>query len=187
MSHSRCRSLEVLLFPEALDDYITPDNPVRFIDAFVTNLDLAELGFARVTPAVTGRPSYAPADLLKLYIYDYLNRLRSSRILERETRCNLEVMWLLGKLAPDFKTIADFRRDNLAPLKAVCREFTLVCKQLDLFGGELVAIDGSKSRAVNSRQQNFNQTKLAHCVHGIDEKIAAYLLEMEQRPAINIF
>jgi len=112
---------EVLLFPEALDDYITPENPVRFIDAFISSLDLGELGFTRATPAATGRPAYAPADLLKLYLYGYLNRVRSSRLLEREAARNVEVMWLLGKLTPDFKTIADFRKDNLAAIKRVCR------------------------------------------------------------------
>jgi transposase len=117
---------EVLLFPEAIEDYIAEDNPVRFIDAFVSSLDLAELSFARTTPAATGRPAYDPADLLKLYIYGYLNHLRSSRMLEREAGRNVEVMWLLLKLAPDFKTIADFRKDNLSAIKAVCRAFTLL-------------------------------------------------------------
>ena len=140
---------EVLLFPEALDDYITSENPTRFIDAFVRNLDLSELGFTHATPAQTGRPAYDPADLLKLYIYGYLNRVRSSRMLERETTRNVEVMWLIGKLTPDFKTIADFRKDNLQAIKSVCREFTLVCKRLDLFGGELVAVDG-EPRSVQS-------------------------------------
>jgi transposase len=121
---------EVLLFPEAIDDYIPEDNPVRFVDAFVLNLDLAELGFTRATPAATGRPAYDPADLLKLYIYGYLNRVRSSRMLEREAQRNVEVMWLLSKLTPDFKTIADFRKDNLEAIKAMCREFTLLCKEV---------------------------------------------------------
>lgn len=135
---------DVLLFPEALDDYITAENPVRFIDAFVDSLDLVALGFTHATAAETGRPSYAPADLLRLYIYGYLNRVRSSRLLEREAHRNVEMMWLLGKLTPDFKTIADFRKDNLAAIKRVCREFTLLCKRLELFGGELVAIDGRR-------------------------------------------
>ena len=158
----------VLLFPEALDDYITEGNPVRFIDAFVSSLDLADLGFARAEPAATGRPAYDPADLLKLYIYGYLNRVRSARMLERETQRNVEVMWLLSKLTPDFKTIADFRKDNLGAIKAVCREFTLLCKKLALFSGELVAIDGSKFRAVNSRKRNFNPSKLARIIKSID-------------------
>ena len=135
---------EVLLFPEAIDDYSTEDNPVRFIDAFVSSLDLAQLDFTRAAPAATGRPAYDPADLLKLYIYGYLNRVRSSRMLEREATRNVEVMWLLSKLTPDFKTIADFRKDNLEAIKRVCREFTLLCKKMDLFGGELVAIDGRR-------------------------------------------
>src|SRR3989441_1800620 len=133
---------QVMLFPESVEDYITEDNPVRFIDAFVSSLDLGEMGFRRAEPAETGRPAYDPGDLLRLYLYGYLNRVRSSRMLERETKVNLEVMWLLGKLSPDFKTIADFRRDNLKAIKQVCREFSLRCRKLKLFGGELVAIDG---------------------------------------------
>jgi transposase len=174
---------EILLFPEALDDYITPANPVRFIDAFVTSLDLVALGFTHATPAETGRPAYAPADLLRLYIYGYSNRVRSSRLLERESQRNVEVMWLVGKLTPDFKTIADFRQDNLTAIKSVCREFTLVCKKLELFGGELVAVDGSKFRALNSRKRNFSQQKLERSIKMIDEKIAAYLRQMDQEDA----
>jgi len=171
---------EVLLFPEALDDYITPDNPVRFIDAFVTSLDLSELGFTRAVPAATGRPAYDPATLLKLYVYGYLNRIRSSRLLEREAGRNLEVMWLIGKLAPDFKTIADFRRDNLAAIKAVCREFTLLCRRLELFGGELVAIDGSKFKAVNNRKRNFSLKRLERAIAAINEKIDAYVATLDE-------
>lgn len=182
MSHIRgADRSEVLLFPEALDDDIGQDNPVRFIEAFVVNRNVAELGFARATPATTGRPGYNPADLLKLYIYGYLNRVRSSRMLEREAGRNVEVMWLLCKLTPDFKTIADFRKDNLAAIKAVCREFTLLCKKLELFGGELVALDGSTFRAVNNRKRNFNPTKLAPLIQSIDERIALYLAPREQR------
>ncbi len=144
---------EVLLFPPSLDEYITEENPVRFIDAFVDHLDLQALGFKRAVAAPTGRPAYHPGDLLKLYLYGYLNRVRSSRLLERETQRNVEVMWLLKKLTPDFKTIADFRKDNLVALRAVCRAFTLLCKELELFGGELVAIDGSKFQAVNKCNQ----------------------------------
>src|SRR5450432_3495744 len=131
---------QVILFPETVEDYITEDNPVRFIDAFVGSLELAELGFTRASPAETGRPAYDPGDLLRLYLYGYLNRVRSSRGLEREAARNLEVIWLLRKLRPDFKTIADFRRDNASGIKAVCRDFTLLCRRLELFGGELVAI-----------------------------------------------
>ena len=171
---------EVLLFPEALDDYITPENPVRFVDAFVSSLDLSELGFTRAVPASTGRPAYDPATLLKLYVYGYLNRVRSSRLLEREAGRNVEVMWLVGKLAPDFKTIANFRRDNLAAIKAVCREFTLLCRRLELFGGELVAIDGSKFKAVNNRKRNFSQKRLERAISAIDEKINSYVESLDE-------
>jgi len=171
---------EVLLFPEALDDYITPENPVRFIDAFVSSLDLSELGFTRAVPASTGRPAYDPATLLKLYVYGYLNRVRSSRLLEREAGRNVEVMWLVGKLAPDFKTIANFRRDNLAAIKAVCREFTLLCRRLELFGGELVAIDGSKFKAVNNRKRNFSEKRLERAISAIDEKIDSYVESLDE-------
>src|SRR5207249_1354015 len=174
---------QVILFPESVEDYITEDNPVRFIDAFVSSLDLAELGFRRAQPAETGRPAYAPGDLLRLYLYGYLNRVRSSRMLERETKVNLEVMWLLGKLNPDFKTIADFRRDNLQAIKQVCREFTLLCRKLKLFGGELVAIDGSKFKAVNNRRRNFNETRLTKAIKAIAEKIDGYLQELDQADA----
>lgn len=169
-----------LLLPEAIDDYITPENPVRFIDAFVASLKLQELGFQKALPAYTGRPSYDPGDLLRLYLYGYLHRTRSSRLLEKECHRNLEVIWLLRTLKPDFKTIADFRRDNKAPLGKVCREFTLLCKKLDLFGGELVAVDGSKFKAVNSRDKNFNEKKLQELLARIDEKIARYLKDLDQ-------
>jgi transposase len=125
---------DVLLFPEAIDDYVTSDNPVRFIEAFVDNLDLHELAFSRTQPSHTGRPAYSPGDMLKLYIYGYLNRLRSSRSLERECSRNLEVIWLMRKLRPDFKTIANFRKDNTEAIKLICRQFTLLCKRLELFG-----------------------------------------------------
>jgi transposase len=165
----------VLLFPPSLEEYITDDNPVRFIDAFVDQLDLHDLGFTRAVASPLGRPAYHPGDLLKLYIYGYLNRLRSSRLLEREARRNVELMWLLKKLTPDFKTIADFRKDNLLPLQQVCRAFTLLCKELDLFGGELVAVDGSKFKAVNNRKRNFTTEKLSKALVHSDEKIAEYL------------
>src|SRR6266446_1477329 len=171
---------QVILFPETVEDYITEDNPVRFIDAFAAGLDLAELGFTRASPAETGRPAYDPGDLLRLYLYGYLNRVRSSRMLEREAKVNLEVMWLLGKLTPDFKTVADFRRDNLAAIKAVCREFTLLCRKLKLFGGELVAIDGSKFKAVNNRRRNFNEARLSKAIKAMDEKISGYLSSLDQ-------
>ncbi|MEP6821632.1 MAG: transposase, partial [Chthoniobacterales bacterium] len=135
---------EVLLLPEALEDYLAPENPVRFLDAFVARLDLARAGFRHALVPATGRSPYDPGDLLRLYLYGYLNRVRSSRALEREAARNLEVIWLLRKLRPDFKAIADFRRDNAAGIKAAGREFTLLCRRLQLFGGELVAIDSTK-------------------------------------------
>jgi transposase len=136
-----CDRDQTLLLPNSVADYIGPDNPVRFVEAFVDQLDLQEAGFCRVEPKETGRPGYDPADLLKLYIYGYLNRVRSSRRLEAETRRNLEVIWLLRGLTPDFKTIADFRKDNRCAFKPVFRQFVLLCRKLDLFGGELLAVD----------------------------------------------
>jgi transposase len=175
---------QVMLFPESVEEYITEDNAVRFIDAFVASLDLGQLGFMRAQPAETGRPAYDPGDLLRLYLYGYLNRVRSSRMLERETKVNLEVMWLLGKLTPDFKTIADFRRDNLKAIKQVCREFTLLCLKLKLFGGELVAIDGSKFKAVNNRRRNFNEARLGKAIKALDEKISSYLSSLDEADAV---
>src|SRR3954471_18155526 len=146
---------QTLLLPEAVNDYVGPENPVRFIDAFVKELDLAAAGFARVSPEATGRPGYAPADLLKLYIYGYLNRIRSSRRLEAETHRNIEVIWLLRHLKPDFKTIADFRRINHKAFRPVFRQFVLLCRELDLFGKELLAVDGTRIKAVNNKDRNF--------------------------------
>jgi transposase len=174
---------EVIVFPERLDDYMTEDNPVRFIDAVVDELDLAAYGFHRAMPAATGRPGYAPGDLLKLYLYGYLYRLRSSRRLEQETHRNIELMWLLKKLRPDHKTIADFRKHNLKPIRQVCRTFTLLCKQLDLFGAELVAIDGSKFRAVNAQERNFTKDRLTKLLAQIDECSEAYLQELDHSDA----
>jgi transposase len=171
------------LLPERLEDYVSAENPVRFLDAFVDSLDLAALGFQRALPNDTGRPPYAPGDLLRLYLYGYLNRLRSSRRLEREAQRNVELLWLLHQLRPDFKTIADFRKDNLAALRGVCREFTLLCRQLDLFGGELVAIDGSKLRAVNSKRRNFSEHKLHATAAEIDAKIDNYLQQLDAADA----
>jgi transposase len=171
---------QVVMFPESLDEYIADDNPVRFIDAFVDSLDVQALGFKRAVPMERGRPPYHPGDLLKLYVYGYLNRIRTSRMLEREAQRNVEVMWLLGKLAPDFKTIADFRRDNGKPIRAVFREFTVMCRRLELFGGQLVAIDGSKFKAANSRDRNFTERKLKRLQKRADEKIERYLEELDQ-------
>ena len=170
---------QAVLFPEVIDDYIAADHPVRLLDAFVTGLDLVALGFAHAQTATTGRPPYDPGDLLRLYLYGYLNRVRSSRRLEAEAARNLEVIWLLRRLKPDFKTIADFRKDNGAALKGVCREFTLLARKLDLFGGELVAIDGSKFRAQNAKDRNFSAGKLRALIAEIDTKVAAYLTELE--------
>jgi transposase len=169
-----------LLFPEVIDDYITPENPVRFIDAFVEELALEALGFRHAALPETGRPPYDPGDLLRLYLYGYLNRVRSSRRLEAEAGRNLEVIWLLRKLAPDFKTIADFRKDNGPALKAVCRQFTLLCRRLELFGGELVAIDGSKFAAQNAKDRNFSQKKLKALLEEIDKRIEGYLGELAE-------
>jgi transposase len=181
MPHLQGTARDVVLhFPPTLDDYITPDNPVRFIDAFVDQLDLQGLGFKRAVANPLGRPSYAPADLLKLYLYGYLNRIRSSRLLEREAGRNVEVMWLLKKLAPDFKTIADFRKDHVALFKQVFRDFTLLCKDMDLFGGELVAVDGSKFKAINSKDRNFTPAKLQRLLNEIEFKINGYLQQLEQ-------
>jgi len=174
---------QTLLFPERLEDYIAAENPARFLDAFVGSLDLHALGFARARCASTGCPPYDPADLLKLYLYGYLHRVRSSRLLEAECHRNVEVLWLLGKLAPDFKTIADFRKDNLKPLKAVARQFTLLCRKLALFGGELLAIDGSKFAAVNARDQNFNADKLENLIARADARLAEYLQQLDTADA----
>lgn len=165
---------QAVLFPEQLDDYITDDNAVRVIDAFVEELDLSHLGF-KLDPADTGRPAYHPSTMLKLFIYGYLNRLQSSRRLEREASRNVELMWLLGRLAPDFKTIADFRKNNTGAIKRVGREFVLICRKLNLFSESLIAIDGSKFKAVNNRNRNFTQAKIKHRLKQIDESIARYL------------
>jgi transposase len=148
------------LFPDCLDDWIGEDNPVRVIDVFVDELDLAGLGFAGVDPKATGRPSYHPAVLLKLYIYGYLNRVQSSRRLEHEAGRNVEVMWLTGRLSPDHKTIADFRKDNGSAIRKVCSRFVALCRALGLLVEASVAIDGSKFKAVNNRDKNFTSAKL---------------------------
>ena len=163
---------QVLLFPEVVDDYVGPDHPVRFIDAFVDGLDLQAAGFARVTPKSTGRPGYAPADLLKLYIYGYLHQVRSSRRLEAEAGRNIEVIWLLRQLRPDFKTIADFRRDNRQAFRQVFREFVLLCRQLDLFGRELIAVHGTRLKAVNNKDRNFTRASLTRFIAKADERLA---------------
>jgi Transposase and inactivated derivatives len=167
------------LLPERLDDYVTEDNPVRVVDVFVDNLDLATLGFDRAIAQATGRPGYHPATLLKIYIYGYLNRVQSSRRLEREAQRNIELMWLTGRLAPDFKTIADFRKDNGAAIRQVCREFVVLCRRLDLFSQALVAIDGSKFKAVNNRDRNYTRAKVQRRLEQIEVSVARYLSELD--------
>jgi transposase len=168
------------LLPDCLDDYVGEDNPVRVIEAFVEQLELKEMGFAGAEPKATGRPAYHPAVLLKIYIYGYLNRIQSSRRLERETQRNLELIWLTGRLAPDFKTIADFRRDNGTAIQRVCRQFVLLCRKLDLFAEATVAIDGSKFKAVNNRDKNFTDRKLGARMEQVEESIGRYLAELDR-------
>src|SRR5678816_1879108 len=170
---------QATLLPEYLDDYIAEDNPVRAVDAFVDELDLKQLGFAGADPAATGRPAYHPAVLLKLYIYGYLNRIPSSRRLERETQRNVELMWLTGRLAPDFKTIADFRHDNGEGIRNVCRRFVQLCRDLQLFTRAMVAIDSSKFKAVNSRDRNFTPGKVDKRQEQIEQSIQRYLTALE--------
>ena len=168
-----------VLFPERLDDWIDEDNPVRAVDVFVDALDLATW-FERALPADTGRPAYHPATLLKIYIYGYLNRMQSSRRLEREAQRNVELIWLTGRLMPDFKTIADFRRDNGEAIRTACREFVLLCRGLGLFEEATVAIDGSKFKAVNNRDKNFTERKLQARMQQLDESVARYLTELDR-------
>jgi transposase len=170
---------QATLFPECLEDWINEDNPVRVIDVFVEELDLAELGFGRVDPKATGRPSYHPSVLLKLYIYGYLNRVQSSRRLEREAGRNVEVMWLTGRLVPDHKTIADFRKDNGGAIRRVCARFVALCRTMGLLAEASVAIDGSKFKAVNNRDKNFTRAKMQRRLEQIEESIARYLHQMD--------
>jgi transposase len=167
------------LLPECLDDYVVEDNPVRVIEAFVEELGLRRLGFDGVEPLATGRPSYHPSTLLKIYIYGYLNRIQSSRRLEREGQRNVELMWLTGRLMPDFKTIADFRKDNGQAIRRVCREFIALCRRLELFSQAIVAIDGSKFKAVNNRDRNFTSTKMKRRMEQIEESIDRYLSQLD--------
>lgn len=171
---------QILLFPEAIDEYLTENNPVRFIDAYVDSLDLVDLGFTKAQAAATGRPAYRPGDLLKLYVYGYLNRIRSSRRLETECHRNVELMWLLRKLKPDFKTIADFRKDNRRAFKGVFRDFVVLCNKLELFGKELVAIDGSKFKAQNNKKKNFTDKYLQRRIKEIDERLERYLAKLDE-------
>jgi transposase len=170
---------QATLLPECLDDWVDDSNPVRVIDAFVQMLDLRDLGFTSVDPADTGRPAYHPSIHLKLYIYGYLNRVHSSRRLEREAGRNVEVMWLLGRLAPDFKTIADFRKDNGPAIKKVCARFVEVCREMGLLAKASVAIDGSKFKAVNNRDKNFTQAKVERRRKQLEESVARYLAQLD--------
>lgn len=170
---------QVTLFPDRLEDWICEDNPVRVIDAFVDALDLNELGFERTTAAATGRPGYHPSVLLKLYIYGYLNRVQSSRRLEREAGRNVEVMWLLDRLVPDHKTIADFRKDNGDAIGKVCAQFVELCRRIGLLSAANVAIDGSKFKAVNNRDRNFTKAKMARRMKQIEESVERYLHQLD--------
>ncbi len=172
-----CRT-QATLFPDRLDDYISEENPIRVVDAFIDNLDLANLGFKTVS-ADTGRPAYHPSTMLKLFVYGYLNRVQSSRRLEREAGRNVELMWLLGRLAPDFKTIADFRQDNGKGIKNNCRAFIGVCRQLNMFTDVIVAIDGSKFKAVNSKENNYTPKKLQFHIARVEKHIDEYLKQLD--------
>ena len=169
-----------VLLPEFLDDYVAKDNPVRVIDVFVDELDLHALGFAGVVPEATGRPAYHPATMLKVYLYGYLNRVQSSRRLERETQRNIELMWLTGRLTPDFKTIADFRRDNGAAIRSACAQFVVLCRQFNLFTRAVVALDGSRFKAVNNRDKNFTVAKVAKRIEQVEASIARYLTALDR-------
>ncbi|MGZ4979284.1 MAG: IS1182 family transposase [Methylobacter sp.] len=182
-----CRTQTTLL-PESIDDYITDTNPVRIVDVFVDELNLGQLGFEGIEPAATGRPAYHPAILLKIYIYGYLNRIQSSRRLEKEAQRNVELMWLTERLTPDFKTIARFRKENGKAIRSVCRQFIVLCQKLGLFAESLVAIDGSKFKAVNHRDRNFTRAKLQRRMEEIESSIQRYLTALDtadrQEPTI---
>ncbi len=171
---------QVTLLPEALDDFVTDDNPVRVVDIFVDGLQLDALGFERVNAKQTGRPGYHPATMLKLYIYGYLNRIQSSRRLEKEAHRNVELMWLLERLTPDFKTIADFRKNNSKGIKNACRAFIDLCRQMQMFTDVTVAIDGSKFKAVNSKQNNFTPQKAKDHIARVEQSISNYLEKLDK-------
>src|SRR5262247_3313989 len=170
---------QATLFPECLEDWICEDNPVRAIDVFVEELALADLGFGGVDAEATGRPCYHPSILLKLYIYGYLNRVQSSRRLEREAGRNVEVMWLTGRLAPDHRTIADFRKDNGRAIRQVCSRFVALCRSMGLLTESSVVIDGSKFKAVNNRDKNFTRAKMERRMAQIEESVARYLQQLD--------
>src|ERR1700729_1747031 len=170
---------QTTLLPECLDDWVGHSNPVRAVDVFVDALELRNLGFDGVDPAATGRPAYHPSPMLKLYIYGYLNRVQSSRRLEREAGRNVEVMWLTGRLSPDHKTIADFRKDNGGAIRKVCAQFIMLCRRLDLFANAIAVIDGSKFKAVNNRDRNFTRAKMERRLAQIEESVARYLHQLD--------
>jgi transposase len=170
---------QATLFPERIDDYVAEDSPVRVVDVFIDDLDISGLGF-RTEPNATGRPSYHPKMMLKLYVYGYLNRVQSSRRLEREAQRNVELMWLTGRLAPDFKTIADFRKDNGEAIRLVCREFVMLCRKLGLLNNTLVAIDGSKFKAVNNRDKNFTRAKMKRRLAEVEASVDRYLMQLTE-------
>ncbi len=172
--------MQQTLLPNSLEDYVSEENPVRVIEVFIDELDLMALGFSGMTPAATGRPAYHPSTLLKIYLYGYLNRIQSSRRLEREAQRNIELMWLVRRLAPDFKTIADFRKDNGQAIRAVCGRFVELCRRLKLFTGAVVAIDGSKFKAVNNRDKNFTMAKVGKRLEQVDASIARYLAALDR-------
>jgi len=171
---------QATFFPEVLDDFVSTENPVRVIDVFVDELDLSELGFKGVVPKDTGRPNYHPAMLLKLYLYGYLNRIQSSRRLEREANRNIELMWLTGRLAPDFKTIADFRKNNGQGIKQTCRTFVGLCRQLNMFSDAVIAIDGSKFKASNNKSKNYTPRKLNTEMARVEKHIDRYLNQLDK-------
>jgi transposase len=171
---------QATLLPDCLDDYVTSDNPVRLIEVFVDELDLTTLGFVGAVPEATGRPAYHPATLLKIYLYGYLNRIPSSRRLERETQRNIEMIWLTGRLMPDFKTLADFRKNNGPAIQAACAQFVVLCRRLDLFSKAVVAIDGSKFKAVNNRDKNFTAAKVEARLAQVEASIGHYLVALDR-------
>src|ERR1700730_17153841 len=172
------RTQETFL-PRRLEDYVTENSPVRVIDVFVEELDLNKLGFAGMRPEATGRPAYHPSTMLKIYLYGYLNRIQSSPRLERETQRNVELMWLAGRLTPDFKTIANFRKDNGPAIRGVCRQFIVLCRQLNLFSQAVVAVDGSRFKAVNNRDRNFTSAKVQRRMEQIEASINRYLSALD--------
>jgi transposase len=171
---------QITLLPDGLDDFISADNPVRLVEVFVDELDLGALGFAGAVPEATGRPAYHPATLLKIYLYGYLNRVPSSRRLERESQRNIELIWLTGRLMPDFKTLADFRKDNGPAIQAASAQFVVLCRRLNLFSKAVVAIDGSKFKAVNNRDKNFTAAKVEAWLAQVEASIARYLLALDR-------